>query len=91
MGKGKHHHKKSKDKKSLDAKSAPKGKEEGAKKGLPNHLLYLKGHDLGDSDHPKFLHEPFDIKPNRYNVKELSYLLQKNADERDASQFSTAA
>jgi hypothetical protein len=51
----------------------------------------LKGHDSGVSDHPKFLRELPNTKPNRYNSKEISYLLQQNADKRDVSQLSTAA
>lgn len=81
MRKGKHHHKKSKDKKSLDKKSASKDKKDDTKKRLPDHLLYLKVHDSGVLDHPKFLRELPNTKPNRYNSKEISYLLQQNAEK----------
>lgn len=57
--KGKHHYKKSNDKKSLYKKSASKGKDNDAKRGLPDHLSFLKGDDSGDSDHPKFFTRAF--------------------------------
>jgi len=56
-----------------------------------SHFAHLDDHNPGETNHRQFLDDLPKPKPNRYHPRELSYLLQQNANRRKSSQLSATA
>ncbi|KAE9377530.1 hypothetical protein N431DRAFT_451715 [Stipitochalara longipes BDJ] len=84
------HHRQSDNKKYHDKKKKNRA-DYRRKNNPPSHLSHSDDHNPGKTTHPQFLDELPKTTLHRYQPKELSYLLQQNANRRDISQLSAAA
>jgi hypothetical protein len=92
MAKGSHHnhHKKQEDMEVSEHKKSHH-KPESHQQTRSSHFAHLDDHNPGETNHRQFLDDLPNAKPNRYHPRELSYLLQQNANRRESSQLSATA